>query len=199
MTPFTTITAVAAPLATNDVDTDVIYPGRFLSTIKRMGLGPLLFHGLRYDTEGEEVPGFVLNRPPYREAGILVTGQNFGCGSSREHAPWALLDFGIRCIIAPSFADIFAGNCVKNGILLVTLDEATMATLMEDADQGERLTVDLESQTITRPAGEIIPFEVAPEARETLLAGTDEISETMSQIGAIRSFEEAHRQRCPWL
>lgn len=199
MTPFERLSAVAAPLPTNDVDTDVIYPGRFLSTVKRTGLGPLLFHGLRYDDAGHERGDFVLNRPPYRDAGILVTGQNFGCGSSREHAPWALLDFGIRCVIAPSFADIFAGNCTKNGILLVTLDEAALAAVMGDAEQGAALTVDLTTQTITRPDGETLPFTVNPDVRDTLLAGVDEITETMNQIAEIWAFEHAHQQRIPWL
>ena len=129
----------------------------------------------------------------------LTSGKNFGCGSSREHAPWAIGDFGIRCIIAPSFADIFAGNCVKNGILLVTLDEGTVATLMADADRGGRLTVDLEGQQITRPDGEVLPFTVDPDVRQKLLEGADEISRTMAAIGDIWRFEEAHRQRHPWL
>ncbi len=199
MTPFTHMRAVAAPLPTNNVDTDVIFPGRFLSTIKRRGLSPLLFHGLRYTESGDERPDFVLNQSHYRGAGILITGENFGCGSSREHAPWALLDFGIRCIISTSFADIFSGNCVKNGILCITTDHQTLQTLMEDAERALALEVNLETQVITRTNGDVITFSVSPEARAKLLSGADEVDETMLHEADIAAFEEMRRDRFPWL
>ena len=199
MKSFTEICKVAAPMPTNHVDTDVIYPGRFLSTIKRQGLGHLLFHGLRYDDKGNEQPEFILNQKPYRNAGILVTGENFGCGSSREHAPWALLGFGITCIISTSFADIFSGNCVKNGILCVVLDSKTVNLLMNDAFNAAELTVNLETQTITRPHGEIINFSISPEAREKLLTGLDEIDQTLLKQSEIAAFESKRAVKFPWL
>jgi len=199
MIRFTRMQSIAAPLPTNDVDTDVIFPGRFLSTIQRTGLSPYLFCGLRYDDNGEERPEFVLNQPPYRQAGILVTGENFGCGSSREHAPWALLDFGIRCIISTSFADIFSGNCVKNGILCITLDSETVGCLMEDAKKAQELTVDLQTQCITRATGERILFSILPDAREKLLSGTDEIDRTLQSQEAIGAFELRRANAFPWL
>ena len=199
MSSFTRLRAVAAPMPTNHVDTDVIYPGRFLSTIKRRGLGHLLFHGLRYDQEGNERPEFILNQPPYRNAGILVAGDNFGCGSSREHAPWALLGFGISCIISTSFADIFSGNCVKNGILCVVLDAHTVHLLMADAEHGAELDVDLEAQTIIRPDGEVIKFTISSEVREKLLSGVDEIDQTLLNEDAIASFETQRALQFPWL
>ena len=158
MDKFTLLTAVAAPLNLANVDTDKIIPARFLKTIKRSGLGVSLFSDLRYNADGSEKPEFVLNQPKYRKAEILVAGENFGCGSSREHAPWALLDFGIRCVIAPSFADIFHGNCFKNGILPIVLPPAVCEQLMEDAAKGTnaRLTIDLEKQVVVRPDGEEI-------------------------------------------
>ena len=199
MPRFTRIQSIAAPMPTNHVDTDVIFPGRFLSTIQRTGLSPYLFHGLRYDEGGLERPEFILNQDPYRKAGILITGENFGCGSSREHAPWALLDFGIRCIISTSFADIFSGNCSKNGILCITLDSSTVSMLMEDADKGKELCVDLENQFITRASGESIDFSIAPDARQKLLSGRDEIDRTLTVQEDIGAFEARRANAFPWL
>src|SRR6184192_2331764 len=162
MEKFTTLEGVAAPLKIINVDTDMIIPKQYLKTIKRTGLGKNLFDELRYETDGSEKPDFVLNKPAYRKAQILVTGENFGCGSSREHAPWALLDFGIHCVIAASFADIFYNNCFKNGILPIKLAQSDVDQLMDDAKKGAnaRLTVDLQQQTIERPDGEKIHFEI---------------------------------------
>ena len=201
MQPFTELTAIAAPLPLANVDTDKIIPARFLKTIKRSGLGKSLFAGLRYDDEGSERPDFVLNREPFRGAEILVAHENFGCGSSREHAPWALLDFGIRCVIAPSFADIFHGNCFKNGILPVVLPRAVCDQLMEDARLGAnaRITVDLGRQVVVRPNGEEIPFAVDPFRRHMLLNGLDEIGQTMQRTAAIDSYETARTSAKPWM
>ncbi|MBJ93966.1 MAG: 3-isopropylmalate dehydratase small subunit [Rickettsiales bacterium] len=199
MERFNTLEAVAAPLPTNHIDTDVIYPGRFLSTVQRSGLGPLLFHGLRFDERGQERPDFVLNRPAYRQAGILVTGENFGCGSSREHAPWALFDFGIRCILSTGFADIFAGNCVGNGILCVTLPPAKIARLMQDAEQALMLKVNLQEQVIERPCGEVVPFGVPAAIRKRLLSGMDEISMTLQWSKRIDDHERQLTRTLPWL
>ena len=191
MQPFRTLTGVAAPLPLANVDTDKIIPARFLKTIKRTGLGVHLFDTLRYDAEGVERPDFVLNQPAYRGAEILITHENFGCGSSREHAPWALLDFGIRCIIAPDFADIFKNNCFKNGILPVQLPRAVCDQLMEDAKLGgnARLSVDLERQLVIRPSGEEVAFHVDEFRRQTLLNGLDDIGQTMQRVAAIDSYE----------
>ena len=191
MQPFRTLTGVAAPLPLANVDTDKIIPARFLKTIKRTGLGVHLFDTLRYDAEGVERPDFVLNQPAYRGAEILITHENFGCGSSREHAPWALLDFGIRCIIAPDFADIFRNNCFKNGILPVQLPRAVCDQLMEDAKLGgnARLSVDLERQLVIRPSGEEVAFHVDEFRRQTLLNGLDDIGQTMQRVAAIDSYE----------
>jgi 3-isopropylmalate/(R)-2-methylmalate dehydratase small subunit len=201
MQPFTELTAIAAPLPLANVDTDKIIPARFLKTIKRSGLGKSLFAGLRYDDEGKERPEFVLNREPFRGAEILVAHENFGCGSSREHAPWALLDFGIRCVIAPSFADIFHGNCFKNGILPVVLPRSVCDTLMEDARLGAnaRITVDLGRQIVGRPSGEEIPFSIDPFRRHMLLHGLDEIGQTMQRTAAIDTYEAARTSAKPWL
>ena len=201
MQPFTELTAVAAPLPLANVDTDKIIPARFLKTIKRSGLGKSLFAGLRYDDEGKERPEFVLNREPFRGAEILVAHENFGCGSSREHAPWALLDFGIRCVIAPSFADIFHGNCFKNGILPIVLPRAVCDQLMEDARLGAnaRITVDLGRQVVVRPNGEEIPFAVDPFRRHMLLNGLDEIGQTMQRTAAIDAYETERTSAKPWL
>ena len=194
MQPFTTLTAVAAPMPAANVDTDKIIPARFLKTIKRSGLGKALFDGLRYDANGAEKPDFVLNRPAYRGAEILIAHENFGCGSSREHAAWALLDFGIRCVIAPSFADIFNGNALKNGVLPVVLPRAVCDALMADAALGAnaRITVDLERQVVVRPSGEEIPFDVDPMRRRFLLEGLDDIGQTLKSEPAIATFEAAH-------
>ena len=199
MERFTSLEGVAVPFPKNHVDTDVIYPGRFLSTIQRQGLGHLLFHGLRYHPDGQEREEFILNQPQYRSAKILVAGDNFGCGSSREHAPWALTGFGIRCIISTSFADIFYGNCVKNGILCITLGGDILATLMADAQAAQTLRVDLEAQQITRESGEIIDFQIPAENREKLLSGADEIQLTLEHQDAISRFESQLEERRPWV
>ena len=201
MQPFTELTAIAAPLPLANVDTDKIIPARFLKTIKRSGLGKSLFAGLRYDDEGNERPDFVLNQEPFRGAQILVAHENFGCGSSREHAPWALLDFGLRCVIAPSFADIFHGNCFKNGILPIVLPRSVCDQLMEDARLGAnaRITVDLGRKLVVRPNGEEIPFSVDPFRRHMLLHGLDEIGQTMQRTAAIDSYETTRTSAKPWL
>jgi 3-isopropylmalate/(R)-2-methylmalate dehydratase small subunit len=201
MQAFTQLTGIAAPLPLSNVDTDKIIPAVFLKTIKRSGLGKSLFHTLRYDADGAERPDFVLNQPAYRQASILIAHENFGCGSSREHAPWALLDFGIRCVIAPDFADIFYNNCFKNGILPVTLPRAICDRLMEDARMGgnARITVDLERERVIRPNGEEIPFTIDPHRRQMLLQGLDEIGQTMQRTGAIDAFEAQRAQQLPWL
>ena len=200
MTPFTILTAAAAPLNMANIDTDKIIPARFLKTIKRSGLGVHLFDSLRYNTDGSEKPDFVLNQPKYRHANILVAGENFGCGSSREHAPWALLDFGITCIIAPSFADIFRGNCFKNGILPVALPAETCEKLMEDAALGTnaRITVDLAEQVVIRPDGSKIPFEVDAFRKHCLRNGLDDIGLTLEHAPAIDAFEKRRREQQSW-
>ena len=200
MQKFTELTAIAAPLNMENVDTDKIIPARFLKTIKRSGLGVNLFASLRYDETGAEKPEFVLNQPQYRGAKILIAGENFGCGSSREHAPWALLDFGIRCVIAPSFADIFFNNCFKNGILPVVLPKEICEQLMDDAKLGTnaRLTVDLENQVVVRPDGTRIPFEVEKFRKHCLLNGLDDIGLTMAHAPAIDIFEARRTQEKPW-
>jgi 3-isopropylmalate/(R)-2-methylmalate dehydratase small subunit len=191
MDKFTHLTAIAAPLNLANVDTDKIIPARFLKTIKRTGLGKNLLHGLRYNDDGTEKPDFVLNQDKYRGAEILIAGENFGCGSSREHAPWALLDFGIRCIIAPSFADIFHGNCFKNGILPIALPPEICEQLMNDAALGPnaRLTIDLENQVVVRPDGTKIPFEVDAFRKHCLLNGLDDIGLTLAHAPAIDAYE----------
>jgi 3-isopropylmalate/(R)-2-methylmalate dehydratase small subunit len=193
MDKFVHLTAIAAPLNVANVDTDKIIPARFLKTIKRSGLGKSLFADMRYNADGAEKPEFVLNQEKYRKAEILIAGDNFGCGSSREHAPWALLDFGIRCVIAPSFADIFHGNCFKNGILPIALPEDVVAKLMDDASLGTnaRLTVDLERQVVVRPNGEEIAFEVDPFRKHCLLGGLDDIGLTLQHANAIDAYEAA--------
>jgi 3-isopropylmalate/(R)-2-methylmalate dehydratase small subunit len=201
MRAFTTLTGIAAPLPMANVDTDKIIPGRFLKTIQRTGLGKNLFDTLRYTPQGEERPDFVLNQAPYRHAEILIAHENFGCGSSREHAPWALLDFGISCVIAPDFADIFHGNCFKNGLLPIALPRAVCDQLMEDARLGAnaRITVDLERQVVVRPNGEEIPFTIDPHRRRMLLEGLDEIGQTLEHGAAIDAFEADRARSQPWL
>ena len=201
MEKFTTLTGVAAPLDMINVDTDMVIPKQFLKTIKRTGLGPSLFFEMRYDADGNENPDFVLNKPQYRNASILVAGDNFGCGSSREHAPWALLDFGIRCVIATSFADIFYNNCFKNGILPIKLSGEDVAKLLEDAERGANatVTIDLESQTIKGPDGGEITFEVDEFKKHCLLNGLDDISLTMKNAGKIDDYEAAQKTSQPWL
>jgi 3-isopropylmalate/(R)-2-methylmalate dehydratase small subunit len=201
VTPFTTLTGIAAPLPMANVDTDKIIPARFLKTIERKGLGRAAFADMRFNDDGSEKPDFVLNQAPYRHAEILIAHENFGCGSSREHAPWALLDFGIRCVIAPDFADIFFNNSFKNGILPIKLPREICDTLMEDARMGanSRITVDLERQVVVRPNGEEIPFEVDPLRRHRLLNGLDDIGETMQRASVIEGFEQKQRAAQPWL
>jgi 3-isopropylmalate/(R)-2-methylmalate dehydratase small subunit len=201
MQAFTHLTGVAAPLPMINVDTDMIIPKQFLKTIKRTGLGKNLFNDMRFTPEGREVADFVLNRPAYRKAEILVAGENFGCGSSREHAPWALLDFGIRCVIAPSFADIFFNNCFKNGILPVALPKATVDLLMADAEKGAnaRITVDLPKQEIVRPNGERIPFDIDPFRKHCLVNGLDDIGLTLQKRTGIDAYEAKQKAAQPWL
>jgi len=184
-----------------NIDTDMIIPKQFLKTIARTGLGKHLFHEYRFDDEGNEVEDFVLNKPAYRDAQILVAGENFGCGSSREHAPWALQDFGIKCVIAPSFADIFYSNSFKNGMLLITLPPEDCAKVMEDAERGANatLTIDLESQTITGPDGGEIKFEIDPFKKKCLLEGLDDIGLTMKNDDKIEGFEDNRNQSQPWM
>ncbi|MDQ1078296.1 3-isopropylmalate dehydratase small subunit [Pseudoroseomonas cervicalis] len=201
MDAFTTLTGIAAPLPMANVDTDKIIPARFLKTIARTGLGKSLFANLRYREDGSENPDFVLNQEPYRRAEVLIAHENFGCGSSREHAPWALLDFGIRCVIAPDFADIFHNNSFKNGILPVRLPREVCDQLMEDAKLGAnaRITIDLERQVVVRPNGEEIAFEIDPLRRHLLLNGLDDIGQTMQRAPAIDGFEAQQRAAQPWL
>lgn len=200
MQAFTELTGVAAPLPLANVDTDKIIPARFLKTIKRTGLGKNLFDTLRYDPQGQERADFVLNQPPFRHAEVLIAHENFGCGSSREHAPWALLDFGIRCVIAPSFADIFHNNCYKNGILPVTLPRETCDLLMEDARLGgnARVTVDLNRQVVIRPNGEEIAFDIDPFRKHLMLNGLDDIGQTMQRAPKIDSYEASRTETQPW-
>ena len=201
MQKFTQLTGVAAPLPMMNVDTDMIIPKQYLKTIKRTGLGKGLFAELRYDEKGNPNPDFVLHKPPYDKAVILITGENFGCGSSREHAPWALLDFGIRCIIAPSFADIFYNNCFKNGILPIALPQKEIDKLIDDAARGANatLTVDLEAQEIRGPDGGTIKFDIDPFRKRCLLEGLDDIGLTLEKAGAIEAFEARSRAERPWL
>jgi 3-isopropylmalate/(R)-2-methylmalate dehydratase small subunit len=197
MQPFTTLTAIAAPLALPNIDTDMIIPKQFLKTIKRTGLGANLFDEMRFTPEGKEIPEFVLNREPYRKAGILIAGDNFGCGSSREHAPWAILDFGIRCVIAPSFADIFYNNCFKNGILPLALPKEQIEELLELAkNQPENpISVDLEKQEV-RAWNKTYRFEVDAFRKKCLLGGLDDIALTLEKDAAIAEYESKQQ---PWL
>jgi 3-isopropylmalate/(R)-2-methylmalate dehydratase small subunit len=201
MKPFTTLTGIAAPLPLANVDTDKIIPARFLKTIKRSGLGVHLFDTLRFDETGAERPDFVLNQEPYRHAEILIAHENFGCGSSREHAPWALLDFGIRCVIAPDFADIFHTNTFKNGILPIKLPREVCDQLMDDAKLGgnARITVDLAAQEVVRPNGERIHFEIDPFRKHLLLNGLDDISQTLQYAPAIDGYEARQRAEKSWM
>lgn len=200
MQKFTKLTAVAAPLPVINVDTDAIIPKQFLKTIKRTGLGKHLFHELRYDDEGRDVPDFVLNKPAYRKAQILVAGDNFGCGSSREHAPWALLDFGIRCVISTSFADIFYNNCFQNGILPIKVSPDDLDKLMDDANRGANatITVDLENQEIRGPDGGVVKFEMDPFRKRCLLEGLDNIGLTLQNEKAIGDYETKAEAARPW-
>jgi 3-isopropylmalate/(R)-2-methylmalate dehydratase small subunit len=197
MQPFTKLTSVAAPMRVINVDTDMIIPKQYLKTIKRTGLGTALFSEMRYDDKGKENPDFVLNKPAYRKANILVAGDNFGCGSSREHAPWALLDFGIRCVISTSFADIFYNNCFKNGILPIQVTPQELEKLLEDADRGANatLSVDLEAQTIQGPDGGTIKFNIDPFRKHCLMNGLDDIGLTMQKVKKLDSFEKKLAKR----
>ncbi|MFZ5749667.1 MAG: 3-isopropylmalate dehydratase small subunit [Pseudomonadota bacterium] len=201
MDKFTTLTGIAAPMPLVNIDTDMIIPKQFLKTIKRTGLGVNLFDEMRYTPDGREIPEFVLNQPAWRKAEILVAGDNFGCGSSREHAPWALLDFGIRCVISTSFADIFYNNCFKNGILPVVLPKEAVDILMEDARKGAnaRMTVDLAAQTVTSSDGQSFHFEIDPFKKHCLLNGLDDIGLSLEKVAAIDAFEKAASQARPWV
>ncbi len=210
MKAFTVHSGLVAPMDRVNVDTDLIIPKQFLKSIKRTGFGKNLFDELRYLDEGQPDQDcsqrplnkeFVLNQPRYQGASVLLARENFGCGSSREHAPWALDDYGFRCVIAPSFADIFFNNCFKNGILPLVLDEKTVDSLFQscEANDGFSLTVDLEQQQVRTSEGQVIDFEIDPFRRKCLLDGLDEIGLTLQEQGAIRAFEEQHQARCPWL
>ncbi|MBT0779951.1 MULTISPECIES: 3-isopropylmalate dehydratase small subunit [Paracoccus] len=201
MDKFTTLTGIAAPMPLVNIDTDMIIPKQFLKTIHRSGLGKNLFDEMRYDAQGNEIPDFVLNQPAWRDSQIIVAGDNFGCGSSREHAPWALLDFGIRCVISTSFADIFYNNCFKNGILPIVMPPEVVDVLMEDAKKGAnaRMTVDLENMTVTTSDGQSFPFELDPFRRHCLLNGLDDIGLTMEKAPAIDAYEAQMAQSRPWV
>jgi 3-isopropylmalate/(R)-2-methylmalate dehydratase small subunit len=201
MQPFTTLKGVAAPLNMINVDTDMIIPKNYLKTIKRTGLGKHLFAEMRYDEQGREKPDFVLNKGPYRGASILVAGQNFGCGSSREHASWALLDYGVRCVIAPSFADIFFNNTFKNGILSLRLPEARVNELMRFLLElpGAEITVDLPAQTVTGPDGKVDKFDIDPFLKHCMVNGLDEIGLTMEKAAAIAGYEGRIKSDRPWV
>ena len=200
MDKFTTLTGVAAPLPMINVDTDAIIPKQFLKTIKRTGLGKHLFHELRFNEDGSERPDFVLNKPAYRKAQILVAGENFGCGSSREHAPWALLDYGIRCVISTSFADIFYNNCFQNGILPIKVSPEDLEKLMDDANRGANatLSIDLEKQEIRGPDGGVVNFEIDPFRKRCLLEGLDNIGLTLQEEKAIGAYEAKAQAARPW-
>ena len=200
METFTKLTGVAAPLKITNVDTDMIIPKQYLKTIKRTGLGAGLFSEMRYNDDGSENAGFVLNRPAYRRAQILVAGDNFGCGSSREHAPWALLDFGVRCVISTSFADIFYNNSFKNGILPIKVSPADLAKLMDDAGRGANatLTIDLANQEIRGPDGGVVKFELDPFRKACLMEGVDDIGLTLKEAPAIAQFEQQSAAARPW-
>jgi len=201
MEKFKKLTGVAAPMPLVNIDTDMIIPKQFLKTIKRSGLGVNLFDEMRYNDDGTEKPDFVLNKPAYRNAEIIVSGDNFGCGSSREHAPWALLDFGIRCVISTSFADIFYNNCFKNGILPIVLPAEQVEVLMRDAEKGQnaRITVDLESQEVTSADGQTFSFQVDPFKKHCLINGLDDIGLTLKKVKSIDAFESQTAIERPWV
>ncbi|WP_413205706.1 3-isopropylmalate dehydratase small subunit [Rhodospirillum sp. A1_3_36] len=201
MEKFTTLTGVAAPMPLINIDTDMIIPKQFLKTIKRTGLGKNLFDEMRFNEDGSENPDFVLNKAAWRKSKILVAGDNFGCGSSREHAPWALLDFGIRCVISTSFADIFYNNCFKNGILPIVLPQEDVDKLMEDAERGANatVTIDLEKQVITGPDGGEVAFNVDPFRKHCLLNGLDDIGLSLQKADKIEDFEKTRETQAPWM
>ena len=200
MDKFTTLTGIAAPMPLVNIDTDMIIPKQFLKTIARTGLGKNLFDEMRYNLDGSEIPDFVLNQPAYRHAELIIAGDNFGCGSSREHAPWALLDFGVRCVIAPSFADIFYNNCFKNGILPIVMPQQVVDILMADARRGAnaRQTVDLMAQTVTTSDGQVFGFEVDSHRKHCLINGLDDIGLTLEKVSAIDTFESRAATLRPW-
>jgi 3-isopropylmalate/(R)-2-methylmalate dehydratase small subunit len=200
MEKFDKLSGIAAPMPLVNIDTDMIIPKQFLKTIKRSGLGVNLFDEMRYDDNGDEIADFVLNKSAYRDAQILVAGDNFGCGSSREHAPWALLDFGIRCVISTSFADIFYNNCFKNGILPIVLPQEAVDVLMKDAEKGAnaRIEVDLENQSVTSSDGEVFNFEIDSFKKHCLLNGLDDIGLTMEKAASIDAFEAKAQAERPW-
>ena len=200
MQNFTKMTGIAAPMALVNIDTDMIIPKQFLKTIARTGLGKNLFDEMRYNLDGSEIADFVLNQPAYRHAEIIIAGDNFGCGSSREHAPWALLDFGIRCVISTSFADIFYNNCFKNGILPIVMPQEVVDVLMADARKGAnaRQTVDLQAQTVTTSDGQVFSFTVDPFRKHCLMNGLDDIGLTLEKVAAIDRFEKTHARQRPW-
>ncbi|MFQ3302098.1 MAG: 3-isopropylmalate/(R)-2-methylmalate dehydratase small subunit [Planktomarina sp.] len=201
MEKFEKLTAIAAPMPLINIDTDMIIPKQFLKTIKRTGLGVSAFYEMRYNLDGSNKPDFVLNKEAYKDANILVAGDNFGCGSSREHAPWALLDFGIRCVISTSFADIFYNNCFKNGILPVIVTEEQLRLLMKDAEKGSnsRMVVDLENQNIETSDGDVIAFDVDPHSKHCLINGLDDIGLTLEKVASIDAFETKMAQSAPWV
>ncbi|MDB5446993.1 MAG: leuD1 [Phenylobacterium sp.] len=200
MQAFTRLDAKAAPLPMANVDTDQIIPAQFLKTVEREGLGRGLFYDFRFDEHGQAKPDFILNRPEYKGAGVLVAGDNFGCGSSREHAPWALMDFGIRCVVSTSFADIFYNNCFQNGLLPVVLKADEVQALMEEAKGGNHvMSVDLASQTVTAPSGQSFRFEIDPQRKEKMLKGLDAIGETLQRASAIDVYEMKRALDQPWL
>ncbi|MEZ5713805.1 MAG: 3-isopropylmalate dehydratase small subunit [Paracoccaceae bacterium] len=201
MDKFDKLSGIAAPMPLVNIDTDMIIPKQFLKTIKRSGLGVNLFDEMRYDRDGNENPDFVLNKPAYREAQVIVAGDNFGCGSSREHAPWALADFGIKAVISTSFADIFFNNCFKNGILPIVLPQAAVDVLMKDAEKGAnaRMEIDLEAQTVTTSDGEVFTFEVDPHRKHCLLNGLDDIGLTLEKAPKIAAFEQTMAAARPWV
>jgi 3-isopropylmalate/(R)-2-methylmalate dehydratase small subunit len=201
MQKFETLTGVAAPLPIDNIDTDMIIPKQYLKTIQRTGLGKGLFSEMRYKDDGSPNPDFVLNKPAYKNAKIIVAGDNFGCGSSREHAPWALLDYGISCVISTDFADIFYNNCFKNGVLPIRVDAETLAKLMDDAERGANavLSIDLPNQEIRGPDGGMVKFEIDPFRKHCLLEGLDDIGLTMVEAPAIETYETKAKTSHPWL
>lgn len=199
MLKFTNLSAKAAPLDLINIDTDMIIPKQFLKTIKRTGLGKNLFFEMRYDVAGNEIPDFILNQSNYRDTKILIAGDNFGCGSSREHAPWSLLDFGIRCIIAPSFADIFYNNCFKNAILPIVLDKETVHKLMKIAEKPQNFTINLEKNEVTTESGETFTFKIDDFRKKCLIEGLDDIGLTLQKEDKISAFEAENKKNLPWL
>jgi 3-isopropylmalate/(R)-2-methylmalate dehydratase small subunit len=200
MDAFTRLDAKSAPLPLANIDTDQIIPKQFLKTVERAGLAKGLFYDLRFDEQGVEKPDFVLNRPEYKGAGVLVTGDNFGCGSSREHAPWALMDFGIKAVISTSFADIFYNNCFQNGLLPVVLKVDEVAQLMDEARGGNHVvSIDLETQRVTSPSGKVFTFEIDPQRKQKMLKGLDAIGETLGKTTSIDSYESRRAMSQPWL